>query len=135
MEKKYENILFINGKRRQLSVSNAPAGISVTVIDVRDNPCECESLTKNINHNEALALADAIYKAEGYGWWVFTARSDVEVGLYDVTIEDLSHEIYGTRVATYNSSGRWIDDKTLSDLTLIVTAYRARPRPYEGEVE
>jgi len=88
-----------------------------------------------LDTGEALALADAIYKAEGLGWKVFTAHSDVEVGLYDVTIEDLSHEIYVTRVATYNSSGRWTDEKTLSDLTLTVIAYRARPRPYEGEVE
>lgn len=122
MEKKYENILFINGKHRQLSVSNAPAGISVTVIATRDNPCECESFTKVINHNDAIALTDAIYEAEGYGQLPYPENEPEEFGMYEVT---LSKGIYRVKTDIWDGT---------SFILKNVIAFR-NPRPYEGEVE
>jgi hypothetical protein len=75
-----------------------------------------------ISSTQALALADAIYKAEGLGWLPYPERTPEEFGMYEVT---LSEGLYRVRAALWDG-GIW----TLKD----VIAFR-KPRPYESEVE
>jgi hypothetical protein len=70
----------------------------------------------------ALALADAIYEAEGYGWLAYPENKPVEFGMYEVT---LSEGIYRVRTDLWDG-----DIWTLKN----VIAFR-KTRPYESEVE
>jgi hypothetical protein len=74
-----------------------------------------------LDAEQALALADAIYEAEGYGWLPYPENKPEELGLYEVTILEGNKRVEND---TWDGHGwTWRG----------VIAYR-KPRPYEGEV-